>query len=642
MSENEMKQNGIAPAGWKSLLFVALLTAGFLWLHSGTLDLTHFWVEEIQVAEAARAGSVAHALSYSIAERPAGLVYNIAAAVAVKIAGPYEPVMRFPALIFGALCIPLFFALLRRFAPNGLAALATFFLFISPPFIFMSMNAGGQTLFMLLALLISLAALRPGSRRGALSIAALAALFAVSLYADIRLLTVIVLGGAIDIVASVGWRNIWNEKSFEAVNPKIKRYFIPLAIAVVLYIPGFLLRLNRPELFSAQSFGGAIEVPGTLMRLMLVYVGAAGGFARYNAALAIAGLFPALYGAFSLFGAAKGKFTDKILWAALPALGFFALISGVRGNASLVTIDTPAPLLLAAPFFIAAGGYNYLTATFRRDAASVFSITLFLRIIITGFLLAAAFIIFGFYTVKNFSDVHYQERQNWREAYKEIAAKAQPGDTLIIRTADEIAMEYYLPKSAMKRMNIVKVKRLSQIQRVMKNKRRTWILLRETPAIGDKTQTDVDKIMSIDMDAEIKGGFLGNLRLALIDGVLVRDRARIELAFGPIAINGRAPDSDELLVCPESICSFKIFAPERDKYNFLVNTNSAKIESDLGISICGEGSIIPAGSAKLYVTREIRPGPCEIQLNTNGKRFSLITIDVEKTKPFELIPMGAE
>jgi hypothetical protein len=598
------------PPGRLGWIAAFLIAAAFVWLHAGTLDLTRFWTEEIRVAEAARSGSVAKAFDYSLSHDRMNVLYNTAAAAAVKIGGPYEPVMRFPALLFGALCFPLLFAVLRRIFPAGFALPALIFLFLSPAFVFISTNAGQQTLSVLLCIAAMIPAVFPAKKRGAAKTAALIIFFAAALYFEWRSAVYFMIGLAIYDAGGAGQPD--KQASVHAL-----MCFLTAAVIDLLFVLGL-----RGGEVSPASFAGIGAGMSFIKRAALIYVAAAGGFAAQNAGLAVAAAIPAAYGAIAIL-IEKKRSLFRIAAIAAALLVFCVIRSG---SASL-GVDSATPFIPLISLCIAGSVYYYFGSLRRRDAAGIFSIGLFLRIIFAGFALVLSLIVFFFFDLECISEIHFRARQNWVTAFDRIAESAQPGDTLVIQAAAAPAADYYLKKELRDKLRIEKVEKPDEIEGIIAKRPRSWILMLESGK-----ETYVDSIMKI---AFIDGFYAGGY-IQIFAGKKKPDTG-FSLKPKGYDVDCEFNKGNEPGVKP---CVFNIYAPANGFNRNYFSIENGGRDAGVGITVCGKKYDFPhLGTKTVVISGKLKQGVCEIKLETVGiAPDGYIKIRIKRQPPYKLIP----
>ena len=621
------------PPGRLGWIAAFLIAAAFVWLHAGTLDLTRFWTEEIRVAEAARSGSAAKAFDYSLSHDRTNVLYNTAAAVAVKIGGPYEPVMRFPALLFGALCFPLLFAVLRRIFPAGFALTALIFLFLSPAFVFISTNAGQQTLSVLLCIAAMIPAVFPAKKRGPAKTAALIIFFAAALYFEWRSAVYFMIGLAIYDAGGVRMNSGGAGQPDKQASVHALMCFLTAAVIDLLFVLGL-----RGGEVSPASFAGIGAGMSFIKRAALIYVAATGGFAAQNAGLAAAAAIPAAYGAIAIL-IEKKRSLFRIAAIAAALLVFCVIRSG---SASL-GVDSPTPFIPLISLCVAGSVYYYFGSLRRRDAAGIFSIGLFLRIIFSGFALVLSLIVFFFFDLECISEIHFQARQNWVTAFDRIAESAQPGDTLVIQAAAAPAADYYLKKELRDKLRMEKVENPDEIEGIIAKRPRSWILMLESGK-----ETYVGSIMKIDMRSELLGGSLGDVRIAFIDGFyaggyiqIFAGKKKPDTGFSLIPkgydVDCEFNKGNEPGVKP---CVFNIYAPANGFNRNYFSIENGGRDAGIGITVCGKKYDFPhLGTKTVVISGKLKQGVCEIKLETiRIVPDGYIKIRIKRQPPYKLIP----
>jgi len=641
MEETSRRKFPKVAAGARSWAFVVFLAVSYFWYQSGPLELPHFWTGEMRTAAAARGGDILRALDYSIANDPGGVVYNVFAALAVRMGGAGDPVMRIPALVFGALCFPVFFILLRRLAPDGLSIISLMFLFASPSFLFASMNARGQSLFILLGLLIFILALMSGEEWTPRRRIAAVLIFTLALYTDFRAMILLAGGAGVCAYAASGGEG----KRGGAVPAEFKTYLLCAFLALALFIPGFFLILRESAVQTGMKFpAGGGDVFPYFKRLLIVYAALAGGLTGSNTSLAAAMLLPVVYGAVKLFYARRKSFAAILIWF-IVILSACAVSAASRpDNSPVRLLNVAMPLIPFVSFFAAASIYYFTVAAFKRDHAAIFSVFMFVRIVLTGFVLLLSFFASAFFIVKAGAETHRYERQNWKAAFDSISKRAKPGDTLVVQSSDSIVLDYYRDKVDAKLLRAVKAKDAEEIDLTLVSSPRTWVLVKEPKVLGVREKPYVENLYEMNRNTSRFGGMLGDIHLSLIDGYAVEDESRFEIfrgtpkeeheSGGIIPIYCGAEDSAH--------CAFSVYATGKDEYEFeiLVSAGTAPYTGET-IEICGERAVLSAINAGMkqiaWRRPALKPGACNIEFmspSTGGEETMQIT--VRKKTPFSL------
>lgn len=632
MEDKKPLEFSYSPAGLKKWAFIILLTAAYVWIHSGTLGLTHFWLDEIHTAGAARSGSVIEAIRYSAGHDPGGIVYDVIAAAAVRGAGPYESTMRFPALLFGALCIPLMFALMRRLSADGLSLAVPTALFFSPTFLFISMTARGQSLIVLLSLLILISALRPPEAGKSASTAGLILLFTVSLYTDFYSSVILIIAAAALNYRIHGRGKNTEEQTADGTKISPSLHFVICGVAAALlslpaivFFPGMLA--SGPLLWNEIAPN---LPPGK--KLVINYIGLVGGFTRANMSLVIASAIPMIYGLVHLRRARGRTFTALAVWIAAVAAGAFLIAAGAS---PLVSLYLMQPLIPILSVFIGASFYYYFVTTFRRDAAAMFSVSLFLRMAVIGLLLLGSFIFMFGYTVSGISDVHYQERQNWWEPVRAIERDSIAGDALVVQDTDKAALSYFMDGAKLKQLDVKTFDSLGSIPDLLAGEPRTWLLIRRPLVPGQGVAEVLNRVFLLDRRSKPYGGMLSNIQLAFVDGYIVSDR--LAFRFAPAAGKNKTGSGPINLVCDIDFepCEIKIFLPEKDTYEFTISARAAAAGTRIAVSICGDYTDLQiSGAAKNTIPRELAQGACMVEIAPNRGGVRSIDVAVKKSHPY--------
>ncbi len=628
-------------AGTWSWAFVIFLAVFYFWYQSGPLELPHFWTGEMRTAAAARGGSILNTLSYSLANDPGGVVYNVFAALAVRMGGTGDPVMRIPALIFGALCFPAFFLLLRRLTPDGLSIISLVFLFASPSFLFVSMNARGQSLFILLGMLIFVFALMYGEewnhRRGVTAVL----IFTLALYTDFRSLIMLAAGAGVCAYSTAGGAG----RRGGAVAAELKTYLLCVFIALVLYIPGIFMILRESAVQSAMKFSaGGSDVYPYFKRLLIVYAALAGGLTASNASLAAALLLPTVYGTVKLFSSRRKSFAAIFIW--LIVIGAACAVSAAArpDNSPVGLLYMAMPMMPFISLLTGASVYYSLTAAVKRDHAAMFSISVFMKIVLTSFILLMALAASAVFTVMTCAQTHRFERENWNAAFDHIMRKAMPGDMLVVQASESAVLGYYREKMKSKHLDALRVGDVASMDKIIVTNPRAWLLVKEPKAIGIRDKPYMENMYSMKRGARRYGGVLGDIHLALIDGYAIEDESRFEIFRGTPREEREAGGIIPIHCGAEGTarCAFSVYATDKDEYEFevMIETETNPYAGET-MEICGEKTVLSAldAGAKQIAWRrlELRPGACNIEFMTrNPGGDERVRITVKKKKPFSL------
>ncbi len=599
-----------------ALLVFAALAAGYVWLHSGTLDLTRLWTDEIHTMNAAASGCPYNAAKISASADPEGIVYNSVAAVSMKLAGPSETSLRFPALIFGALCIPLLFLILSRAAPAGVSILAPIALCFSPPLLFISMTARGYSMFVFFALAALLATLRAAESgvskaRGVLLFVS----FAVASLIDLNIWVALPAGAAIVFLKQKNAGDVF-------------RY---AAAAFAGLVPALALRMIIPAFASAPS---ATPSDIDAWRLFIMsYTGASGGFTPANAALAAASFPLALHGLYHSLRFHRSSLAPLFIWFACVAFAAVAL-----SGASTVSLKRIIPLTaLLAPFaciIFSASPCAFASNLLKRDMAGVYSITTFIRMAATGFIIIVSIVFYAAYTVKCVSQTHFRERENWREPLSEIAAGAAPGDALVVKASDSVAISYFIKPEDASKLNIVKVETPEEAAAALRYHPRSWLIARDRSIRGIETGRETDWRIRSPFGKRF-GGALGDILLFSFEGYFIDSTS--EFIIASAIPDGNSPDSPPHLDCspePGRSCSFKVFLPESDEYSFLLAAPGSNSDFSFSVSFCGEPRLLAAGPGEAAVfSGKFRAGSCDVDISFADSVPSSLRVGISKKEP---------
>lgn len=616
-------------AGWAAAL---LLGAVFLWAHSGALGATRFWTGEINVMNAARAGNATEAFNYSLTHDRADALYSVAAAVAAGMRGPFEPVMRFPALLFGALCFPLLYGVLKRVFPAGLALLTLFFLFLSPALAFISMNAGRQSL----SLLFCVAAAAPvvwrgKGKGGAVGMAAVVVFYAVLLFVEWRAAVYFLLAYAVS-EAGAG-------EADKAARTRTLMCFLTAVVIDLLFVMGLRGGIEHPV--SAAGFGAGANA-GFFEKAAMLYVASIGGFAMRNAAVAAVAAIPVLYGLVSLLIANK-KSVLKLL-AIAAALVIFGAIAG-RG--APLTIDSPVPLIPPVALCLAAAVYYQYRSLRGRDAAGIFSIWMFVRILAAVFGLAILFIAYFVMDFRCLTDTHFMARQNWATALNRIAESAEKGDSLVISESAADTVDYYLTKELRDKLVVEKVATMDEVEGLIAKQQRSWMLMLDEPDVDNRFLSDVDRLMKLDKRADLFAGALGDVRLAHVDGFYAG-------RYMQVFAGKKKPDTGFSLIPKGYVkcewgtgaqpCNFRLFIPEEGMYWLYYSVEDGGREAALGVDVCGKKyDFSKLGTKTAVVSATLKGGACDVLLDVSGAEpGAYVKVRVKRKKAYELIPEGVK
>ncbi|HOC91628.1 MAG TPA: glycosyltransferase family 39 protein [bacterium] len=599
-----------------TLLVFAALAAGYVLFHAGTLDLTRLWTDEIRTANAAAIGCPYKAAQYASTADPDGIAYSAVASIAVKLAGPSETSLRFPALIFGALCIPLLFLILSRATPAGVSIVAPLALFFSPPLLFASMTARGYSMFVFFALAALLATLRAAeSGISKMRAALLFVSFAVASLIDLNIWIALPAGAAIVFMKR---RNAGD----------VLRY---AAVAFAGLAPALALRLAMPG-FAPPSPESPADIDAWRL-LVMTYTGAYGGFTPANAALAAASFPLALHGLYHSLRFHRSSLVHIFIWFAFIAFAAVAL-----SGASTVSLKKIIPLIaLLAPFaclIFSVSPCAFASNLLKRDMAGVYSITTFIRMAATGFIILFSLVFYVAYTVKCVSQTHFRERENWREPISEIASGAAPGDALVVKASDSVAISYFIKPEDAAKLNIVKVETPEEAAAALRYHPRSWLIARDRSIRGIETGRETDwRIRS--PFAKRFGGALGDILFFNFDGYFIDSASEFIIASSAPA--GTASDSPLHIRCspaPGRSCSFKVFLPESDEYSFLLTAPGSDSDFSFSVSFCGEPRLLAAGPGEAAVlSGKFRAGSCEVDISFADPAPSSLRVGISKKEP---------
>jgi hypothetical protein len=599
-----------------ALLIFAALAVGYVWLHAGTLDLTRLWTNEIHTANAAAAGCPIKAAKHAAANDPSGIAYSAVAAISVKLAGLSETSLRFPALLFGALCVPLLFLILSRATPPGVSILAPLALLFSPPLLFASMTASGCSMFVFFGLIALLATLRASeSGVSKMRFVSLFISFAAAALIDFNFWIALPAGAAI---VFINRKNAADALKYSAVA------FAGLA-------PALALRLILPG-FAASATAPPADIDAWRLFIMS-YTGASGGFTPANAALAAASFPLALHGLYHSLRFHRSSLSPIFIWFACVAFAAIAL-----SGASSVSLKRIIPLVaLLAPFaclIIAVSPCAFATNILKRDMTGVYSITMFIRMAATGFIILVSFVFYVGYTAKCVSQTHFRERENWREPLSEIAAGAAPGDALVVKASDSVALGYFMKSQDASKLNIVKVETPEEAAAALRNHPRSWMLSRDRSIRGIKTGRETDWRIRSPFGKRF-GGALDDILLFSFDGYFIDSASEFIIAQSAPA--GTASDSTIHILCqpePGRSCSFKVFLPESDDYSLMLAVPGSDKYFSFSVSFCGEQRPLNAGPGEAAVlVGKFRARSCDVEISFADPAPSSLRVGISKKEP---------
>ncbi|HPI78240.1 MAG TPA: hypothetical protein PLK80_16040, partial [bacterium] len=498
----------------------------------------------------------------------------------------------------------------------GVSIVAPLALFFSPPLLFISMTARGYSMFVFFALAALLATLRAAesgvskSRGGLLFVS-----FAVASLIDLNIWVALPAGAAIVFMKR---RNAGD----------VLRY---AAAAFAGLAPALALRLAMPG-FAPPAPESPADIDAWRL-LVMTYTGAYGGFTPANAALAAASFTLALHGLYHSLRFHRSSLAHIFIWFA-----FIAFAAVVLSGASTVSLKKIIPLTaLLAPFaclIISVSPCAFAASLLRRDMAGVYSITTFLRMAATGFIILFSLVFYVAYTVKCVSQTHFRERENWREPISEIASGAAPGDYLIIKASDSVALDYFMKPADAAKLNIIEVGTPEEASAALRKLPRSWMLSRDRSIRGIKTGRETDWRIRSPFGKRF-GGALGDILFFNFDGYFIDSASEFIIASSAPA--GTAPDSPLHIRCspaPGRSCSFKVFLPESDEYSFLLTAPGSDSDFSFSVSFCGEPRLLAAGPGEAAVlSGKFRSGSCEVDISFADPAPSSLRVGISKKEP---------
>ncbi len=615
-----LKKTPAGPGAWAFVIGIAIV---YVLLHGGTLELTGLWHEEVLTFRAAEAGSVTDAIRYSITDDHTGLVYNIAAAIAVAVAGPYDRVIRFPALVFGALCIVALFALMRRTSPDGSSLFGPLLLFGFASLLFISTEARGYSLAVLLNLLLVIAVLQYVEIKTYNAVTRAGIVFFVALWTD-------PVSAGFTMTATVISVSVVSPKSFRDGKPPGAITFLT-SMVLVLIIQLISSKLLLNEFISSTSFWRSLPRDASLAnKTVMAYIAASGGITPGNTTAAFACLPALLYGAIHHFRAnSRGALFVLVFAAAslgisvlssIPSLTFVPAASKgfVMSIVSITALWTGSAL------------YYYFKTTFRRDASSVFSISLLIRMAVTGLILLMSFIGILTMFITTGSKAHSWEKQNWRAPIRKVIEKYRPGDVLMFRSQDTEPVNFYLERAGEDSIKTIDINDPLKLKKMLERSPSSWLLIREQTGLPAAKKESHALQRMFPSNSTVYGGLLGDIILIRFDGYFAGDTLEFKISGNPLPEESRIA-----IACDprEEPCGMNIYFPERDVYDFEI---IARGSESAAVSICDVlFDVAETGPGPITFESEVMQSSCRVDISLENPPGDGMIFTVHKRNSFD-------
>jgi uncharacterized membrane protein len=377
----------------------AIIVAG-AWLRLTALKRQSLWFDEIDVVVRAQRpfGDVLHTF---VATGENGPLYNLMLAIWIRVAGASEIAVRFPSAVAGVLALPLIYLLGRRLAGPTVGLLSAGLLAISPYHVWYSQEAKMYAILVLLALGSTLLLVEALLRNRPLWWAGYSIVTSLMFYTHVASVLVFV-GQTLYVLAS---RRQWRgrERGWLAAAAVLTLPYVPIALWALRVVGGGVSTW-QPDVglwdaihilgvkFAVNRSEPDIERRGAVLYALLATVGAIVWACRRR---------PERWWLLLLGGAAT------------PVVGLY-LVS-LRQS---VFSDRYAVVALPAYLLLVAAAVAWLT----RER----------RLWPLGFLALTALLICAWTPLRDVNRSSQAEKEDWRSAYADVAARAQPGDVLLV------------------------------------------------------------------------------------------------------------------------------------------------------------------------------------------------------------------
>jgi len=597
--------------GARAFLAAAALAAVFFISCFRNLENFSFSSSELPYVKAASEKSLPDVISSLAASDAPVFLHAAAMAASVKILGGVSAVsMRLPSVLFAALGIMIFFSISRRLFPDGLSGLATIVFAFSPPLCSAALDAGPCALFLLSTLATYRLLLNFNQKTTPagklLFFAALLVSFNISFNAAFTLPA-----GCFILMAEISGR----KTAGLSHHSKPAR----LAAGIAFYYAAaaafsFILRLSfgatglPPASISGAGFNSARWAA-------MLFTGSSGGSAASGAPLAAA-LFPlVLFGALHLkrnrplaFRAVFPPFAAAIALMALyfssgiNSAGFFR-VAPQLGFATMV----PAPF---TSMFAAAALYYFFVSTFRRDALSIFTVSLLFRVAVTCILILAATAAALFFTGKSLKEITTYERENWPAAARFLAEWTRTGDTLMYHWQDAGPTEYYIIPSI----------EGSSAYSGGPETPVTWIVNMDPPS-GFGLRNRIMEQLYADAGNKPYKGLYGTINIVTVEGTVVTDRADLLITGEDGAEAGSVSSGKIFHECAphQTPCRLRLYSVEGGGYDLAI-TPKGETSSQPGLlNVCGKEVKLTRGGGAYHAEIEMDSGYCGVEITPPGR-----------------------
>jgi mannosyltransferase len=372
------------------------------WLRLTALSRQSLWFDEIDVV--VRAQRPMHSVLHTfVASGENGPLYNLMLALWVRVAGVSEIAVRFPSAVAGVLALPLIYMLGRRLANPTLGLYAAGLLAISPYHVWYSQEAKMYGILVLLALGSTLLLVEALLRNRPDWWVAYAVVTTLMFYTHVASVLVFV-GQTLYVVAT---RRAWHgrERGWLAAAAALTLPYVPIALWALRVVGGGVSTW-QPDV----GLWDAIHILGVKFAVN-----------RSEADLERRGAL--LYAALAVVGAVAWSWRCRALWqrwwllllagAATPVVGLY-LVS-LRQS---VFSDRYAIVALPAYLLLVAAALAWLTR--QRRARPLAALALL------------ALLLCAWTPLRDVNRSSQAQKEDWRSAYADVAARAQPGDVLIV------------------------------------------------------------------------------------------------------------------------------------------------------------------------------------------------------------------
>ena len=388
---------------WSAPLHYAALAAIVLagaWLRLTALSRQSLWFDEIDVVVRAQR-PFQDVLHTFVAAGENGPLYNVLLAVWMRVAGVSEIAVRFPSAVAGVLALPLIYVLGRRLAGPTTGLFAAGLLSISPYHVWYSQEAKMYAFLVLLALGSTLLLVEALLRNRPRWWVAYALVTTLMFYTHVASVLVFA-GQALYLLAT---RRCWRgrERGWLAAAAVLTLPYLPIALWALRVVSGGVSTW-QPDVglweavhilgvkFAVNRSEPDIERRGALLYAGLVVVG--------------------------ILVWARQRRPER--WWLLLLSGAATLVVGLYlvSLRQSVFADRYAIVALPAYLLLIAAATAWLVRGRRSWPLGLFALS--------------ALVLCAWTPLRDVNRSGQAEKEDWRSAYADIAARAQPGDVLVI------------------------------------------------------------------------------------------------------------------------------------------------------------------------------------------------------------------